>query len=164
MDYEVIELFAAGAAITGTAADDFLVGIGENSFTGGAGADLFVVSYGTSVTDEITASVIADFKVGSDKIGLIRFDALAGFEVDLPEDRLLIQQGVTGDDPTISVANADGVGLSLVATLTGVAAELDGGADQFVFAAGTGLDIVYDFTDGVDLIRLDGLAFAAPVR
>lgn len=241
LDYEAIELFAVGAAITGTAADDFLVGIGENTFTGGDGADLFVVSYGTSVTDEITASIIADFEVGSDKIGLIGFDALAGFEVDLPEDRALIQQGVSGDDLTISVLDADGEGFSLVATLTGVAAELgvgvsieagegldilenflitnpgagetapddnvitgteqndllsgtpdtdvifglagndmlyglagddvlDGGADNdrlyggegaddFVFAAGTGLDIVYDFADGVDEIRLDGILY-----
>lgn len=242
LDHEEVELFASGAAISGTAEDDFLVGIGENTFTGGDGADLFVVSYGTSVTDEITASVISDFEVGSDKIGLIGFDALAGFDVDLPEDRALIQQGVSGDDLTISVTNADGAGFTLVATLTGLAAELgvgdsieagegldildsflitnpgagepgtgdnvitgteladsltgtlgvdlisglagndylyglagddvlDGGAgtdrlyggegaDEFVFATGTGLDIVYDFTDGTDQIQLDGLAFA----
>jgi Ca2+-binding RTX toxin-like protein len=142
MDYEEIELFATGVAINGTAEDDFLVGIGENTFTGGDGSDLFVVSYGTSVTDEITASVIADFEVGSDKIGLIGFDALAGFDVDLPEDRALIQQGVSGDDLTISVANADGDGFSLVATLTGVAAELGVGAS---IEAGEGLDLGDNF-------------------
>ena len=32
-------------------------------------------------------------------------------------------------------------------------------ADVFVFADGTGLDIVYDFEDGVDQIQLLGLDF-----
>ncbi|MFO8126924.1 calcium-binding protein [Yoonia sp.] len=236
LDYEEIELFAFGSEITGTEGSDFLVGIGENTFTGGAGADLFVVSYGTTVTDIVTSSVIADFEVGLDKLGLIGFDALEGFNIDSVEDRALITQGVSGDDLTISV---DG---ELVATLTGLAAELevgdtvdpgeglslldsflitnpspgepssedniiigtadndiltgtlgvdlisglagndylyglagddvlDGGAgtdrlygglgaDTFVFAEGTRLDIVYDFTDGEDMIHLDGIDFA----
>lgn len=237
LDYEAVDLFAQGASITGTDASDFLVGIGNNAFSGGAGADLFVLSYGTSVTGIVTASVIADFEVGIDKLGLIGFDALAGFDVDLLSSRALITQGVSGDDLTVSV---DG---QLVATLTGVAATLDLGdtvdpgeglslldsflitnpspgelagpdeniitgtagadtlsgtlgvdnisglagndylyglagddvldggagidrlygglgADDFVFASGTGLDIVYDFTDGADQILLDGIDFA----
>lgn len=236
LDYEEIELFAFGSSITGTAGSDFLVGIGENSFTGGAGEDLFVVSYGTSVTDVVTASVITDFEVGIDKLGLIGFDALEGFDIDSLDDRSLITQGVSGNDLTVSV---DG---ELVVTLTGVAAALDVGeavdpgeglslldsflitnpsagepapeeniiigtagndvltgtlgvdlisglagndylygladddvldggagmdrlygglgADSFVFATGTGLDIVYDFTDGEDMIQLDGIDFA----
>ncbi|WP_439154314.1 calcium-binding protein [Yoonia sp.] len=236
LDYEEIELFAFGSEITGTEGSDFLVGIGENTFTGGAGADLFVVSYGTTVTDIVTSSVIADFEVGLDKLGLIGFDALEGFNIDSVEDRALIAQGVSGDDLTISV---DG---ELVAVLTGLATELgvgdtvdpgeglslldsflitnpspgepssedniiigtadndiltgtlgvdlisglagndylyglagddvlDGGAgtdrlygglgaDTFVFAEGTRLDIVYDFTDGEDMIQLDGIDFA----
>ncbi|PUB18999.1 calcium-binding protein [Yoonia sediminilitoris] len=235
MDYEEVTLHEVGAEITGTEGSDFLVGIGSNSFTGGAGEDLFVLSYGTSVTDVITASVVADFEVGVDKLGLIGFDALAGFNIDSVEDRALISQGVSGDDLTVSV---DG---ELVATLTGVAAALgvgaevdpgeglsisdsflitnpgpgepgdddtivgtagpdvltgtddsdvilglagndylyglagedvlDGGsgldrltggadADVFVFAEGTGLDIVYDYTDGEDMIQLDGIDFS----
>ncbi len=241
LDYEEVDLFDVGTSIAGTAESDFLVGIGENTFTGGGGDDLFVLSYGTSVSDVVTASVITDFEVGSDKLSLIGFDALAGFNVDLLEDRQLIQQGVSGDDLTISVA--DGTGFSLVATLEGVAADLgvgdsieagegldiadsflitnpgdgtagapdqniitgtemadsltgtlgvdlisglggndylyglagddvlDGGAgtdwihggagaDDFVFAAGNGFDIVYDYEDGVDQIQLDGLLFS----
>ena len=34
------------------------------------------------------------------------------------------------------------------------------GEDTFVFAEGTGLDIVYDFLDGTDKIQLDGIDFA----
>ncbi len=241
LDYEEVDLFDFGSEIAGTDTSDFLVGIGENTFTGGDGEDLFVLSYGTTVTDIVTASVITDFEVGSDKLGLIGFDALAGFDVDLLEDRALIQQGVSGDDLTISIA--DGDGFTLLATLEGVAAELEvgdaidpgeglslldsflitnpgdgtpgtpdeniitgteladrlsgtlgvdlisglggndylyglagddvldggagtdrlyggAGADDFVFATGTGLDIVYDYMDGVDQIQLDGLLFA----
>ena len=249
LDYEEIQLYAAGTDVTGTAADDYLVGIGSNNFTGGAGDDLFVLSYGTSETDVVTASVVTDFEVGVDKLGLIGFDALAGFDVDLLESRALITQAVSGDDLTVSVNG------ELVATLTGVAASLgitDGivdpgegldllesflitnpgiggdmppivdpgedpdeppveniivgtaegevltgtddndiitglagndylygligddvlsggegidrlyggeGEDTFVFATGTKLDIVYDFTDGTDKIQLDGMTY-----
>jgi hypothetical protein len=55
MDYEEITLHSAGATINGTDLSDYLVGIGSNTFTGGAGADLFVLSYGTSLTDVVTA-------------------------------------------------------------------------------------------------------------
>ena len=136
MDYEEIEMFADGASISGTDNDDFLVGIANNTFTGGAGADLFVVSYGTTITDEITASVITDFEVGVDKIGLIGFDALAGFDIDSVEDRSLIGQTVSGDDLVISI---DG---EQVVTLTGTAAALDMGD---TFDPGEGLNILDSF-------------------
>ena len=136
MDYEEIEMFADGASISGTDNDDFLVGIANNTFTGGAGADLFVVSYGTTITDEITASVITDFEVGVDKIGLIGFDALAGFDIDSVEDRSLIGQTVSGDDLVISI---DG---KQVVTLTGTAAALDMGD---TFDPGEGLSILDSF-------------------
>ena len=136
MDYEEIEMFADGASISGTDNDDFLVGIANNTFTGGAGSDLFVVSYGTTITDEITASVITDFEVGVDKIGLIGFDALAGFDIDSVEDRSLIGQTVSGDDLVISI---DG---EQVVTLTGTAAALDMGD---TFDPGEGLSILDSF-------------------
>ncbi|WP_394178330.1 calcium-binding protein [Yoonia maritima] len=136
LDYEEIEMFADGASISGTDNDDFLVGIANNTFTGGAGSDLFVVSYGTTITDEITASVITDFEVGVDKIGLIGFDALAGFDIDSVEDRSLIGQTVSGDDLVISI---DG---EQVVTLTGTAAALDMGD---TFDPGEGLSILDSF-------------------
>ncbi|SNR86384.1 hypothetical protein SAMN06265370_14010 [Puniceibacterium sediminis] len=147
VDYEEIQIYASGAAIVGTAADDYLVGVGLNEFTGGAGADLFVLSYGTTLTDVITASVVVDFEVGVDKLGLIGFDSLADFDIDLPvEAAALIVQGVSGDDLTISV---DG---QLVATLTGVAAALGVGA---TLDAGEGLSLLDSFiitnpSEGVD--------------
>ncbi len=119
LDYEEITLHAAGATIDGTAESDYLVGIGSNTFTGFGGSDLFVLSYGTSVTDVVTSSVITDFEVGSDKIGLIGFDALAGFDAEDPNSAALITQAVSGDDVTVSV---DG---ELVATLQGLADDLD---------------------------------------
>ncbi|MBT8410450.1 MAG: hypothetical protein KJP02_01460, partial [Octadecabacter sp.] len=242
VDYEEIVVYADGASIVGTAGDDYLVGIGNNSMIGGAGSDLFVVSYGTSLTgdtaDITNNNVIADFEVGADKLGLIGFDALVDFNADTVEGRSMITQGVSGEGDADLTVFVDG---ELVATLTGVAAALevgasvdpgeglsllddffvsnpgvgvtgdpdqpivgtdgsdvltgtlgddviyglagndfiyglagddtiDGGAgtdrlfggtdaDEFVFAAGGGLDIIYDFEDGIDTILLSGIDF-----
>ena len=136
VDYEEITIFAEDLAITGTAGDDYLVGVGNNTFTGGEGSDLFVVSYGTSLTDVITASTIADFEVGADKLGLIGFDQLIDFDAEVVELSDAISQGVSGDDLTISI---DG---ELVATLTGLAAELGVGD---TVDAGEGLNLIDDF-------------------
>jgi Ca2+-binding RTX toxin-like protein len=236
LDQEKLPFYGDGAVIAGTEASDHLVGLGNNTFTGGAGADLFVLSYLTSVTDVVTSSVITDFEAGVDKIGLIGFDALSGFDVDDPAYRALIGQTIVGDDLRISINGAlvatlqgeaagvdtngnggidPGEGLDifenffisnpeptgtvppdvnvingtpaadvLVGTsgndlisglagndsLSGLAGNdvLDGGAgldrlyggadaDVFVFAAGTSMDIVYDFEDNTDVVRLDGL-------
>jgi Ca2+-binding RTX toxin-like protein len=138
LDYEEIPLNAAGTTVTGTAGADYLVGIGNNTFTGLGGSDLFVLSYGTSVTDIVTASVITDFEVGADKIGLIGFDALRGFDVDNPASTALITQAVSGDDVTVSV---DG---ELVATLLGKADELDTDGDG-TMEAGEGLSLLDSF-------------------
>jgi len=215
MTYEELTLYEDGVAITGTEGSDYLVGIGNNEFTGGLGEDLFVLSYGTTVTESITASIINDFEVGVDTLGFI------GLGVDDLNFGTLVTQGLGAGGWEISI---DG---SLVATLAGVTSELDmegnffmtnpgpagdpvvsdpingtegddtligtlgddiifglggndyiysldgkdtldGGAgldrlfggpdaDVFVFAEGTGLDIVYDFEDGVDMIRLEGV-------
>ncbi len=61
--------------------------------------------------------------------------------------------GYAGNDYIYSLAGEDtlygGEGLD----------RLYGGADAdvFVFAEGTGLDIVYDYDDGIDMIRLEGV-------
>ena len=142
MSYEAVDLNAAGTTVNGTAESDFLVGINGNTFNGGAGEDLFVLSYAVSAegdeTGVVEASIVQDFEVGVDKLGLIGFDALAGFDVDLLADRQKIQQGVSGDDLTISV---DG---TLVATLTGVAADLN-------IAAGPTEGV--DFGEGLDILE-----------
>ncbi|CUH80799.1 calcium-binding protein [Tropicibacter naphthalenivorans] len=136
LDYQELPMYADGTTIMGTAEADFLVGIGNNIFTGGAGSDLFVLSYGTSASDIVTASVITDFEVGADKLGLIGFDALAGFNVDSQASLALIGQAVSGDDLLISV---DG---ELVATLVGTAADLGIGA---TLDAGEGLSVEDSF-------------------
>ncbi len=137
VDYDEIALHATGATVTGTAGDDYLVGIGSNAFAGGAGSDLFVLSYGTSVSDVITASTIADFEIGADKLGLIGFDGLVHFDTDTVAGTAMITQGVSGDDLTVFV---DG---ELVATLTGVAAQL--GIDDGSVDPGEGLSMLDDF-------------------
>ena len=144
LDYEEITLHAVETSITGTVASDFLVGIGNNTFTGGAGEDLFVVSYGTSQSDIITSgNLITDFEVGIDKLGLIGFDILDGFDVDLVEDRALIRQAVDGDDLTVSLADGSG-GFSLLATLQNVASNLGLVVDGIV-SAGQGLNLLDSF-------------------
>ena len=137
VDYDEIALHATGATVTGTAGDDYLVGIGSNAFAGGAGSDLFVLSYGTSVSDVITASTIADFEIGADKLGLIGYDGLVHFDTDTVAGTAMITQGVSGDDLTVFV---DG---ELVATLTGVAAQL--GIDDGSVDPGEGLSMLDDF-------------------
>lgn len=136
MDYEEIAIQAAGTAIFGTSGDDHLVGVGYNTFTGGSGSDLFVLSYGTSVSGQFYQSTVTDFEVGSDKIGLIGFDILSGFNAEVPASAALITQGVSGDDLTISVGGA------LVATLEGVALELGVGA---AIDPGEGLSLLDSF-------------------
>ncbi len=155
MSYEAVDLNAAGVRVDGGAESDFLVGINGNTFNGGAGEDLFVLSYAVSATgpESVTASVIEDFEVGVDKLGLIGFDALAGFDVDVLADRQKIQQAAVGDDLTVSV---DGV---LVATLTGVAADLGvAGGPTTDVDPGEGLDLLESF-----LITNPGEGVAPPV-
>ena len=67
----------------------------------------------------------------------------------------VVMSGSGGDDRIYGGQHSDvingGAGLDRLAG--------GGDADVFVFRANTGLDIVYDFTDGQDLIHLDGIAF-----
>ena len=220
MDYEAVKIHGDGETVSGGDDADILVGMGNNTFEGGAGADLFVVSYSTSATDVITSdNVINDFEVGVDKIGLVGFDALAGFDGEDPDFLSLIEQEVVEGNLVVSV---DG---QKVATLIGLTQEiavpgdfvitnpgeyegelvpgddtsqelygtfgdddisgeggndylyglsgddtLDGGtgldhlygglgADTFVFATGTQLDIVHDFTED-DIIDVSSTGVA----
>ncbi len=208
LSYEALDIYGYGDEIFGEGARegevdvvsaDYLVGVGNNSFTGGLGEDLFVLSYGTMVTGEINAiaSTVTDFEVGIDTIGFIglgvddtNFYDVAGVG-DAPDTPGLVSQVVVGADLEISIGGV------LLATLEGVGEELDmegnffmtnpgpagepvpvdpdpdpepnvivGGegldrlygtedADVFVFFDGTGLDIVYDYDDGIDKIALD---------
>jgi Ca2+-binding RTX toxin-like protein len=63
--------------------------------------------------------------------------------------------GLAGNDTLYGLSGADtldgGAGLDLL--YGGM------GEDAFVFAEGTGLDIVYDFEDGTDMIQLSGMTF-----
>lgn len=136
VDYEEIMIHGEGTDVVGTAGDDYLVGVGNNTFTGGAGSDLFVLSYGTSITDVVTSNTIYDFEVGADKIGLIGFGSLVDFDPEVVALSTVISQGVSGDDLTISV---DG---ELVATLTGLAADLGVGT---TVDPGEGLNLLDDF-------------------
>ncbi|GAA3852638.1 hypothetical protein [Celeribacter arenosi] len=136
IDYQAIEMHGVGAEIMGGDSDDFLVGIGSNTFTGGLGSDFFVLSYGTSLTDVMTTSVVTDFEVGADKLAFIGFDALVDFDPEDVDEASVISQGVDGDDLTVFV---DG---ELVATLTGVGLELGIGD---TLDAGEGLSLIDSF-------------------
>ncbi|MFX0543636.1 hypothetical protein ACEWPM_018310 [Roseovarius sp. S4756] len=76
MDYEEIEIQGVGDVAMGTSGNDWLAGQGANTFTGGAGNDLFILSYGAQTPGEIVGgSIIADFTIGEDVIGLIGLGA-----------------------------------------------------------------------------------------
>ncbi|QPZ91502.1 calcium-binding protein [Thioclava electrotropha] len=122
MDYELVTPYAVGANVVGTDGNDFLVGIGSNAFTGGAGTDLFVLTYGSSVEGvPLTASTISDFEVGTDAIGLI---GLGVSDTNFADN---ISQVVNGDDLEIWL-DTDGAEIGadpvLIATLTDVAGDL----------------------------------------
>lgn len=114
LDYEEIAFDAAGTSVAGTAAADHLVGLGSNTFTGGAGEDLFVLSYATGTNwANLTASVITDFAVGNDTLGLLNLNVTAlAFEA-------LVTQTVEGGGLVIRLDGRE------VARLDGVAAPLD---------------------------------------
>lgn len=129
LSYEEATILAEGAAIVGTTEDDVLVGQGGNTFTGDAGEDMFVLSYGKQSGAEVINSTITDFEIGEDAVALIGFGvtdesfassvsqtvvggdlqiALDGFDIALlqgvgealdVEDFRLFNPGVTGSDP-----------------------------------------------------------------
>ncbi|MBY6163313.1 DUF4214 domain-containing protein [Mameliella alba] len=109
MVYEEIPIHDAAVAINGTAGDDHLVGQGGNTFTGGAGSDLFVLSYGKDGDTVYATSTITDFTDGEDVIGLIDLDVddvnflskvtqvvvNGNLEISVNGNRIAVLQGVT---------------------------------------------------------------------
>ncbi|MBN2873120.1 MAG: calcium-binding protein, partial [Halothiobacillaceae bacterium] len=129
MDYELVTPYAVGADIVGTTGDDYLVGIGSNTFFGDLGSDLFVASYGSSIEGvALTQSTITDFTVGEDALGF--FDLGVN---DLNFDSLVTQTVVDGN---LEVA-IDG---TLVVTLEGVDEKLDMEADFLLVNPGPGTE------------------------
>ncbi len=112
MSYEEVPIAALGASLTGTTGDDVLAGLGGNTFTGLGGEDLFVLSYGTLDNANLVASVVTDFEVGTDKVGLI------GLNVSDLNFAVKVTQTLIGDDLQIAI---DG---NLIVTLQDVAGEL----------------------------------------
>ena len=117
LSYEEITTYAAGDVVIGGAGEDYLVGQGDNTMTGGALADFFVLSYGTSVTADIMNSTITDFTIGEDVIGLIGLDVTPITRDTIMRDTNLTQT-VVGADLQIAL---DGVDL---VTLQGVTEQL----------------------------------------
>ena len=137
MDYTEIPFNARGDSIVGGADDDHLVGLGDNTFTGGAGKDLFVVSYGSSAGGALTSSVITDFTHGDDMLGLI------GLGVNDTNFDEKVTQQVVGSDLLVSVDRDGADSLEsavLVATLLGVTEELSLEEGFLVFTPGTAVD------------------------
>jgi len=122
MSYEEVDIADLGAGVIGTDGDDVLAGQGDNAFTGGLGADLFVLSYGAESGAEVVASSIGDFEVGTDMI------ALYGFGITPPND----EDPFVPDEITQVVVDGSLV-LSLdgheLVTLVGITEELS--ADSF---------------------------------
>ena len=140
MDYDEVAVAAQGASAVGTAEGDILAGEGGNSFTGNAGGDMFVLSYGSSNSADIVASTITDFEVGSDAIGLV------GLGVDDTNFDSKITQTVVGSDLEIYL---DGV---LLATLKDVDSPLDM-TESFRMTTGIGTpDNLIAGTSGADLL------------
>lgn len=137
MEYEEIQIFDEAVAINGTAEDDHLVGQGGNTFTGGDGDDLFVLSYGKSEGDAFATSTITDFVHGEDVIGLYDLG------VDDTNVDAKVTQVVVGGNLEISI---DG---SRIAILQGVTEELD--LEDVMFVNRTP-SVPVDGTDGDDLL------------
>ena len=118
MSYEEAVVHLEGSTINGTAGDDVLVGMGANTFTGLGGADLFVLSYGTTENARLDASIINDFEVGTDVIGLL------GLDVNADNFDTTVTQTIVGGDLQIALDGFE------IATLLGVTDELDIGSFQ----------------------------------
>lgn len=114
MDYDEVTVHDTGDVITGTEENDFLVGRNGNAFTGGAGSDMFVMSYG--VLESLTgleSSTVTDFTAGEDVIGLFDLGV-----TDLNFDTL-VTQTVDAGNLTVSISGTE------VVELAGVGEELE---------------------------------------
>ena len=133
MNYEEIPFIERGLAFTGTENGDYLVGLGNNTLTGGEGGDLFVVSYGSSNGGALTSSTITDFTIGSDVLGLI------GLGVNETTFDATFYQEVVNGNLVISVDRDGAVieqGFEQVAVLEGVTQKLDLESDILALTPG----------------------------
>ncbi|ODM49869.1 hypothetical protein A9320_12585 [Ruegeria sp. PBVC088] len=137
MEYEEIPIHDEAVAINGTAEADHLVGQGGNTFTGGDGDDLFVLSYGKDGDTVFATSTINDFIDGEDVIGLID---LGVNDVNFDSK---ITQTVVGGNLEISI---DG---NRIAVLAGVTEELT--IEDFLLI-NRAPDVPVDGTSGDDLL------------
>ena len=113
MNYEEIPFIARGEAFVGTTGSDYLVGLGDNTLTGGDGS---------SNGGALTSSTITDFTVGLDTLGLI------GLGVNDTTFDATVYQEVVNGNLVISVDRDGAVieeGFVQVAVLEGVTEELD---------------------------------------
>jgi len=136
LNNDILRGTAAGDQINGLAGSDVLYGnAGNDTIDGGDGNDIV---YGGNDNDILNGGA------GSDRLyGDAGNDVLFG---DAGND---ILYGGDGDDILNGGAGSD--------QLYGNA-----GIDTFVLASGMGLDSIYNFQDGIDIIRLDGgLTFGA---
>jgi hypothetical protein len=102
LDYEEIAIQGVGEISLGTSGNDWLAGQGGNAFTGGEGNDLFILSYGAKNPGEIVGgSVISDFMIGEDVIGLI------GLSYDQPYRRVIAGRGILTANRSRATRSAD---------------------------------------------------------
>ncbi|MBE9122306.1 hypothetical protein IQ269_16215 [Tychonema sp. LEGE 07199] len=145
---------AGNDTINGRDGDDIVYGGNDNDLLrGGKGSDRL---YGDAGNDELLGDAGDDILYGGDGNDILNggagSDRLYG---DAGNDELLggdgddILYGGDGNDILNGGAGSD--------RLYG-----DAGIDTFVLASGMGLDSIYNFQDGIDIIKLDGgLTFGA---
>ena len=138
---------AGNDTLTGESGNDILDGgTGTDTLTGGTGTDTFIIRAGDGSTTLADANVVTDFIDGTDVIGIAsdRLFGAAGNDTLTGESGNDILDGGTGTD-----------------TLTGGT-----GTDTFIIRAGDGsttladANVVTDFSNGTDIIGMDGLAFS----
>ncbi|MGD9861960.1 MAG: calcium-binding protein [Pseudodonghicola sp.] len=123
MTYDEIAIADVSDVVRGGVGDDYLAGQGDNYFRGGAGSDLFILSYGAHDPSEIIGgSVVADFTVGKDMLGLIGLGA-DNITLDTAMATTNIGQTVIAGNLVISVDGHE------IVTLRGVTEAL--GAESF---------------------------------
>jgi Ca2+-binding RTX toxin-like protein len=93
--------------------DDYLSGDkGSDTLTGGGGSDVFLLQHGSGESSIASADLIADFELGTDKLGLSR---------GIQFEQLTITEN-TGGGVVIQVANT-GDYLAVVAGVTELTAD-----------------------------------------